>query len=111
MTTIFFSYSHKDEELRARLETALTTMKRQGLIEAWNDRRLLAGDDFSKGISEALERAEIILLLVSPDFIASDYCYNIEMTRALERHETGEARVIPIILRAYIWHTTPFGNS
>ena len=110
MATIFFSYSHKDEALRDRLEVALTTMKRQGLIEAWHDRRLRAGDDFDRGVKAELERADIILLLVSPDFIASDYCHNVEMTRALERHDRGEARVIPVILRPCDWHPTRFGK-
>lgn len=110
MATIFFSYSHKDEELRDRLETALATMKRQGLIEAWHDRRLLAGDHFDHQIRAELERADLILLLVSPDFIASDYCYDVEVMRALERHSRGEARVIPVILRACDWHPMPFGK-
>jgi hypothetical protein len=110
MPTIFFSYSHKDEELRDRLETALATMRRQGLIEAWHDRRLRSGDDFDQGVRAELERADVILLLVSPDFIASDYCHDVEMTRALERHERGEARVIPVILRACDWKPMPFGK-
>jgi hypothetical protein len=110
MATIFFSYSHKDEGLRDRLEVALTTMRRQGLIEAWHDRRLRAGDDFDKGVRAELERADVILLLVSPDFIASDYCHDVEMTRAMERHDRGEARVIPVILRPCMWHPMPFGK-
>ncbi|WP_376987275.1 toll/interleukin-1 receptor domain-containing protein [Bosea sp. R86505] len=110
MASVFFSYSHKDEELRDRLEVALATLKRQGLIDTWHDRMLRAGDEFDPGIREELERADIILLLVSPDFIASNYCYDIEMARALERHGAGEARVIPVILRACDWHPTPFGK-
>ncbi|MGY2049084.1 toll/interleukin-1 receptor domain-containing protein [Methylobacterium sp. JK268] len=110
MATVFFSYSHKDEELRDRLEVALTTMKRQGLIDAWHDRRLRGGDDFDKGVRAELERADVILLLVSPDFIASNYCHDVEMTRAMERHESGEARVIPVILRPCDWHPMPFGK-
>lgn len=110
MATIFFSYSHKDEALRDRLEVALTTMKRQDLIETWHDRRLRAGDDFDNGVRTELERADVILLLVSPDFIASDYCHDVEMTRAMERHERGEARVIPVILRPCDWHPMPFGK-
>lgn len=110
MAAIFFSYSHKDEALRDRLEVALTTMKRQGLIETWHDRRLRAGDDFDTGVRAELERADVILLLVPPDFIASDYCHDVEMTRAMERHERGEARVIPVILRPCDWHPMPFGK-
>lgn len=110
MASVFFSYSHKDEELRDRLEVALATLKRQGLIETWHDRCLRVGDEFDPGIRQELERADIILLLVSPDFIASSYCYDVEMTRALERHHAGQARVIPVILRACDWHPTPFGK-
>lgn len=108
--TVFFSYSHVDEALRDRLETGLATLRRQGLIEAWHDRRLAAGDEFDRGVRAELERADVILLLVSPEFIASDYCYDVEVRRALERHERGEARVIPVILRACDWHPMPFGK-
>jgi hypothetical protein len=110
LASVFFSYSHKEEDLRDRLETHLSALKREGIIEAWHDRRIIAGDDLGSKISHELERADIILLLVSPDFIASDYCYNIEMQRALERHEAGEARVIPIILRHCDWTSTPLGK-
>jgi hypothetical protein len=110
MATIFFSYSHKDEELRDQLETHLTMLKRQGLISAWHDRRLIAGTDVDGGISQELDRAGIILLLISPDFLASDYCYSVEMVRALERHTAGQARVIPVILRPCDWTQAAFGK-
>lgn len=110
MVTIFFSYSHKDEDLRNELEIHLAALKRQGVISTWHDRRISAGDEFAGKISENLESADIILLLVSPYFIASDYCYEVEMNRALERHEAGEARVIPVILHPCDWHHTPFGK-
>jgi hypothetical protein len=110
LANIFFSYSHKDEELRDRLETHLSMLKRQGLIEAWHDRRILAGDEFDRGISANLEAADVILLLVSPDFLASQYCLDVEMARAIERHDAGEARVIPVILRHCDWHPAPFGK-
>jgi len=110
MATVFFSYSHKDEGLRDQLEVHLAMLKRQGVISTWHDRRLVPGDDFNAGIARELERADIILLLVSPDFLASDYCYGIEMTRALARHESGKARVIPVILRPCDWHQAPFGG-
>src|ERR1044072_2186300 len=99
MAVAFFSYSHRDEALRDELEVHLATLKRQGLIEAWHDRRITAGDDFAGVISEHLERADIILLLVSPYFLNSNYCYDVEMTRALERHREKTARVIPVILQ------------
>ena len=110
MSVVFFSYSHKDAELRDQLEVHLTMLKRQGVIETWHDRRLIAGDTFDQGISGELERADIILLLASPDFLASEYCYGVEMVRAMERHREGSARVIPVILRPCEWHHAPFGT-
>jgi hypothetical protein len=107
---VFFSYSHADEVLRDRLEVALTMLKRQGVIETWHDRRIAPGDDFAGEIDAELERADIVLLLVSPDFLASDYCYDVEMRRALERHDAGEAAVVPVILRPCQWHDAPFGK-
>jgi TIR domain len=110
VNTVFFSYSHEDERLRDQLETHLAMLKRQGVISTWHDRRLVAGDDLNAGISRELELADIILLLVSADFLASDYCYGVEMARALERHRSGAARVIPVILRPCDWHQAPFGT-
>ncbi|MGB7924220.1 MAG: tetratricopeptide repeat protein, partial [Pyrinomonadaceae bacterium] len=107
---IFYSYSHKDERLRDKLDNHLALLQRQGLIEDWHDRMIEAGDDWETEINTHLDSARIILLLVSDDFIASDYCYSIEMKRALERHGTEEARVIPIILRPVDWESSPFGK-
>ncbi|MGF1519117.1 MAG: COR domain-containing protein [Nodosilinea sp.] len=107
---LFFSYSHKDDLLCEQLETHLKLLQRQGLIQPWHDRRILPGDDWAGDIDDNLNRADIILLLVSADFISSDYCYDKEMTRAMERHEAGEARVIPIILRPVDWRDTPFNK-
>ena len=109
-TKLFFSYSHTDKELRDQLEVHLTALKHQGQIETWHDRRIPPGDNFEDVISEELEDAKIILLSISPDFIASDYCYGVETTRALERHEANEARVIPVILRPCDWKNLPFGK-
>lgn len=107
---VFFSYSHADEALRDQLEKQLSMLKRQGIIETWHDRRIGAGEMFDKAIDERINSDEIILLLVSPDFLASDYCYDVEMKRALERHDKGEAIVIPVILRPCDWHSAPFGK-
>ena len=108
---VFFSYAHKDERLRERLVNALAVLQRQGVIRGWHDRKIGAGTELKGAIDEHLNSAGVILLLVSPDFIASDYCYDIEMKRALERHDNGEARVIPVILRPVDqWHATPFGK-
>lgn len=110
MPSVFFSYCHADEALRNQLETQLSMLKRQGFITTWHDRRINAGEDFAAAIDDHVNHDEIVLLLVSPDFLASDYCYNIEMTRALERHNDGQAIVIPVILRACDWHHAPFGG-
>lgn len=110
LAAVFFSYSHKDETLRDQLETQLAALKRQRVIATWHDREIGAGEEFDKVIDGHINAAEIILLLVSPDFLASDYCYEREMLRAMERHELGEAVVIPVILRACDWQGTPFGK-
>jgi len=107
---VFFSYSHADETLRDSLQKHLALLQREGLIRPWHDRRIGAGEVFEKAIDSRLESAHIILLLISPDFLASDYCYDIEMKRALERHSTGEASVVPIILRPSDWKSSPFGH-
>jgi internalin A len=104
---LFYSYSHKDEEHQADLEIHLTLMKRRGLLETWSDRKITAGQEWEGEIDKELDRANIILLLISPDFIASNYCYDIEMKRAIERHEAKEARVIPIIVRDVDWDIPP----
>ncbi len=107
---IFFSYSHKDETLREKLEKQLSLLKWQGLITGWHDRKIVAGQEWAGEVDTHLNTAQIILLLVSPDSMASDYCYGIEMKRAMERHEAGEARVIPIILRPTDWKSASFGQ-
>lgn len=107
---VFYSYAHEDEELRARLSNHLRILVRQGVISDWWDRRITPGDDFTEKIDEHLEHARVILLLISSDFIASDYCYEIEMKRALMRHEAGDARVVPVLLRPVLWVDSPFSK-
>ena len=94
--SLFISYAQEDEPLRQQLEKHLSLLRRQGLISAWHNRAILAGSEWARDIDEHLNTASIILLLISPDFLASDYCYDIEMQRALERHQRREARVIPM---------------
>jgi hypothetical protein len=110
MVRLFFSYSHKDEELRDELEKHLASLKHQGIIDTWHDRCIEAGEEWAKKIDDQLHTADIILLLVSADFIASRYCYDLEMKEALRRHEAREAKVIPVILRSCDWHDLPFGK-
>lgn len=107
---VFFSYSHEDDRHRIRLEKALKLLERQDLIDTWTDRKLLPGDRWEEGIEQELERADLILFLVSPDFIASEFIWGHEMKRALEREEKGEARVVPVIVRPCDWHAAPFGK-
>ncbi|HZY96074.1 MAG TPA: toll/interleukin-1 receptor domain-containing protein [Candidatus Cybelea sp.] len=110
MTRLFVSYSHVDEAYRKRLGTALALLKRQGLVDVWTDREILPGEEIDPRIAAELDRADVILLLVSPEFIESDYCYEKEMARALERHRAGKAVVIPLILRPCSWKHTSLGG-
>ncbi|MGO9923221.1 MAG: COR domain-containing protein [Isosphaeraceae bacterium] len=105
---LFYSYAHKDEDLRNELEIHLKILERRGLISPWHDRLIHPGLDWAEQIDVNLEIAEIILLLVSADFVASDYCYSKEMKLALELHRARKPRVIPIILRDVNWHGAPF---
>jgi hypothetical protein len=107
---VFYSYSHKDEDLRDELEKHLSILKHQGVIQSWHDRRIGAGREWEAEIDTHLNTAHIILLLISADFLASDYCYDVEMKRAMERHEAKEACVIPVMLRPCDWRGAPFGK-
>jgi tetratricopeptide (TPR) repeat protein len=107
---IFCSYAHEDETWLQKLETHLSLLQRQGLISLWHDRRIAPGTDWGKAIDTHLETASVILLVVSADFLASDYCYGVEMKRALERQEAGEARVVPILVRPVDWKGAPFAH-
>jgi internalin A len=107
---LFYSYSRRAEGLRNELETHLKLLERRGLLGAWHDRRIASGEEWGGQISDNLERADIVLLLISADFMASDYCYEVEARRALERHAAGEAVVIPIILRPVHWEKAPFAH-
>lgn len=107
---IFFSYSHQDDEYRDELVKHLSMLRRQSVNVLWHDRKIGAGEEWKNEIDEHLNSARIILLLVSPDFLASDYCYDVEVKRALARHQAGEASVIPVILRSCEWEHTSFGK-
>lgn len=108
MVSLFFAYSPQDEPLRDELEKHLAALKQQGILSTWHDRRLLPGADRSDS-QKQLERAEIILLLVSADFLKSDFCTDGSLAAALSRHHSGAARVIPVILRPCDWLHTEFG--
>jgi Flp pilus assembly protein TadD len=108
--TIFFSYAHKDEQLLIELKKHLSTLKQSGLINIWHDRDISAGTYWEQQIKIHLNEAQIILLLISSDFMDSDYCNGVEMQQALERHDLGKARVIPIILRYVSWKEGVLGK-
>src|ERR1700694_5312422 len=105
---VFCCYARKDQSLLNELKIHLTSLQQQGFIALWSDIDIDPGAAWEEEIKKHLNTAQIILLLISPDFMASDYCYSIEMRRALERHERGEAHVIPILLRPTIWKGAPF---
>jgi hypothetical protein len=107
---IFFCYAREDGALLQGLEKQLRILRRQGLIDVWYDRDISAGADWEREIRKNLDSSHIILLLISPDFMASDYCEGVEVKRAMERHQRGEAIVIPVILRPTLWQGAPFGK-
>lgn len=107
---LFYSYAHEDEKHLEALQKSLASLKREGKISDWYDRKIYPGDDWNQAITQQLERAQIILFLVSSDFIASDYCWSTEVRRALERNARNEAVVIPIIVRPCDWNSAPFGK-
>ncbi len=108
--TLFFSYASEDEILYAELEKHLILLQREGIIASWSKRKIAPGVDWVHETDNHLDAAALILLLISPDFMASDYCYGFEMTRALERASHGTTRVIPILLRPIDWTGAPFAR-
>lgn len=107
---VFYSYSHKDQDYRQQLENHLSNLKRLYHLRTWFDREIIPGENWEHVLDEHLNTADLIFLLISPDFMASDYCYNNEMQRALDRHARGEAKVIPIIIRRVHWKDAPFSH-
>lgn len=109
---VFYSCSDslQDAPLREQLERHLSGLQREGLIATWHQRQIIAGCDRQKEIDRHLNTASLILLLISSDFLASDYCYGDEMQRALQRHAARKALVIPILLRACLWQSAPFAT-
>jgi O-acetyl-ADP-ribose deacetylase (regulator of RNase III) len=108
--SIFVSYSHADEPLRRKLGKHLAVLERQGLVAVWHDRMITAGTEWEGVIDHRLRSSRLILLLVSADFIASKYCYDVEMATALKMHEGGKALVIPIMMRPVSMDGTPFAK-
>ena len=104
----FLSYSRKDERYKNYLVDHLSALTRQGLIEEWDDREIEAGEEWEKEVLKHFNEADIILCLISANFISSQYCYNVEMQGALDRRKVGLVKVIPILLKECAWKNTPF---
>lgn len=107
---IFCSYAHEDEPLRREFDDSVVRMRRKKQIEVWHDKRISAGDRWRDQIDEHLDSADVITLFVSRDFLASEYCYEKELSRALEREAKKEAVVVPIIVRDCEWRDAPFAH-
>ena len=108
MIKVFISYSHQDEAIKDELCVHLATLRRQKKIETWHDRAIEAGAEWEETLKAKFYAADVILLLITPRFMASDYCYDKETQWAIERHDKGQARVIPIIMKPCDWQDTPF---
>ena len=107
---IFISYAHEDEDLKKELDKYLKVLKRSSKVEVWHDRKLIGGQEWNKTIMAELNKANIILLLISVDFNASDFIWDKELASAMKRHEEGTAHVVPIILRKCEWSDLPYAK-
>jgi TIR domain-containing protein len=110
MVKAFISYSHVDVRYKDELEKHLATLRRNGEMESWTDTMISPSEVWNESISKSLNSADLIICLISSDFINSDYCYDIEMRDALIRHKEGKAQIIPIIIRSCDWSDTPFAH-
>jgi TIR domain len=107
---IFYCYAPEDKMLQKKLEEHLSPLQRSYHITTWSNHEIKAGSNWASEIEANLNAADIILLLVSSSFLASDLCYTLQIQQALERHEAGVSKVIPIILRPALWRETPLGK-
>ena len=107
---VFVSYAHADEALHDEMSRHLSLLRRQGRFESWHDRKLLPGDAWRAQIDDRLANADVVILLVSADFLSSDFCFEQELMAAMTRHDAGRARVVPIIVRPCAWQDSPFAH-
>lgn len=107
---IFYSYSHKDERFRDELEVHLAPLVRNKRISEWHDRKIKPGEDWDAEINSELNSAHLIILLLSPDFLASDYCFGVEVEQALTKFKNGSAKIVPILIRPCLWEESPFSQ-
>jgi hypothetical protein len=110
MSNLFISYSHVDTNVLDRLHTHMAILKQEGKVSAWFDREILPGGDLDFSINEKLIAADIFIAIVSPDYLHSKYCYQIEFKAALSRMEAGELVIVPIIAEPCDWQASPFGK-
>lgn len=108
--TVFISYASRDKALKERLEEHLCNLQYRGLITLWYEGEILAGDEWEEEITQHMEKASVVLLLISSSFMVSRYCYSVEMRQALDRYERGLAKVIPILLRPVMFTNAPFAR-
>ena len=108
--SIFVSYAHEDEALKKELDKYLKVLKRSAKVRVWNDRELIAGQEWDRAIMSELDEAHVILLLISVDFNASDFIWEKELAAAMKRHDAGTAHVVPIILRKCDWRSLPYAK-
>lgn len=107
---VFISYAHEDTDYQQELIKHLSTLIRQKLIETWWDRQIVPGQSWAKEINNNLDKSELIIFLISSDFLASDYSQDIEVKRAMELHAEGKTTLVPVILRNCDWENTAFGQ-
>jgi len=107
---VFYSYSHADAKYKDELDKHLEMLRKEGVVATWHDGKIVPGSEWEFEILGNLERADIVLLLISVDFLNSSYCYDLELRRAMARHERGDAVVIPIIVRQCDWKNASFGK-
>lgn len=107
---IFISYSHKDEAFREELVEHISMLQRRGFIDIWHDRKITTSEDWRNEISENLEKADITIFLVSSSFLASPYCQDIEVKKAIELHESRKTKIVSIVIRSCDWHESEFGR-
>lgn len=107
---LFYCYAREDKALRDELEKHLSNLKHQHCLTNWHDQEILAGENWEQAIDIHLSTSHLVFLLISPDFMASDYCYSKEMQKALDRHNSGNCRVLPILIRPVDCEDAPFSK-
>lgn len=106
----FISYSHSDEHALERFTKHLAMLKRDGTLVEWFDQKIAPGGDIDAAVSANLDLCDLFVPLISADFLSSGYCYDLELKRALERHDQGSMRVVPVIIQPCDWKASALGR-